>query len=262
MGFAEKLEQYLKDNHLDQKDLAPMLNITKQAISAYINGTNTPSYNGLVKLCNILKVDANYFMRDDLDCILTTIQSPKDQILLDAYHHLTDSDKRIVDFVLGIGEDNSIQDAQEFKEPEPTIIYRFPVYNQDAAAGVGQLGRDDGYDMEEFVVDNIPDNAVFAMRISGESMNHKDTNHLIRTGSIVLINPKFDESELEDRIVIANFSGEVICKRYINHGSYILFQSDNDVFEKENRKSSDDPEYKVVGIVLGVIENGRFIKVK
>ena len=100
------------------------------------------------------------------------------------------------------------------------------------------------------------------MEIAGESMNHEDTNNLLHTGSLVLINPRFIESELDNKIVIANFKGQVICKRYIDKDDYILFQSDNDEFESENRKSSDDPNCKVLGIVLGVIENEKFISIK
>lgn len=145
---------------------------------------------------------------------------------------------------------------------EPVTIYRLPKYEQQAAAGVGQLGRDGNYSIEEYIVDNIPDEAVYAMKISGESMYDEKTDYLIHTGSVVLVNPSFIESELDNKIVIANFKGQVICKRYIDKGKYILFQSDNDEFKSENRKSSDDPDCKVLGIVLGVIENEKFIKVK
>lgn len=160
-----------------------------------------------------------------------------------------------VDYLLGLTDIKKIN-------TEPTTIYRFPKYEQQAAAGVGQLGRDGNYSIEEYIVDNIPDEAVYAMEIAGESMNHEDTDNLIHTGSIALINPRFMESELDDKIVIANFKGQVICKRYIDKGKYILFQSDNDEFKSENRKSSDDPDCKILGIVLGVIEGEKFIKVK
>lgn len=159
-----------------------------------------------------------------------------------------------VDYLLGRTNNPKLSD-------NITPIYRFPQYQQKAAAGVGQLGRDGNYKMKEYVVDDIPDNAVYSMEISGESMNDEKTNNLIHTGSIVLINPQFIDSELDDKIVIANFKGQIICKRYINKGSYILFQSDNDGYEKENRKSSDDPDCKVLGIVLGVIEDNTFISI-
>ena len=163
-----------------------------------------------------------------------------------------------VDYLLGLTDVEKVNT----ESVEPTIIYRFPKYEQQAAAGVGQLGRDSNYRMEEYIADNIPDEAVYALEIAGESMNHEDTGNLIRTGSIVLINPRFIESELDNKIVIANFKGQIICKRYIDKGEYILFQSDNDKFKNENRESSDDPDCKVLGIVLGVIEDNKFIKVR
>lgn len=157
-----------------------------------------------------------------------------------------------IDYILGRTE-NPKMVADNIK------IYRFPVYEQRAAAGVGQLGRDGNYNMENYVVNNIPDNATFAMRIDGESMNSEQTNNLIHTDSIVLINSKYDDSELDNSIVIASFQGKVICKRYINKSSYILFKSDNPEWESENKSSIDDPNCKVLGIVLGVIEDDMFI---
>lgn len=147
-------------------------------------------------------------------------------------------------------------------ESKSIKIYRFPEYNQGAAAGVGQLGKDSSYHMEEYIIDSIPDDAAFTMKIIGESMYDEKTDYLIHTNSIVLINPQFSEYELDNKIVIANFKGKIICKRYIDKGDYILFQSDNSVFKEENRKSSDDPDCKVLGIVLGVIEDNKFISVK
>ena len=159
------------------------------------------------------------------------------------------------DFLLGRTDNPNMKS-------ESTKIYRFPVYDQEAAAGVGRLGKDDGYEMEEYIINDIPDNAIFAMKISGESMNSEKTNYLIHTGSIILVNSKDFDYNLDDKIVIANFKGKVICKRYVDRGNYILFESDNDVYEKDNRKSSDDPNCKVIGVVLGVIEDDKFIEVK
>ncbi len=93
-------------------------------------------------------------------------------------------------------------------------------------------------------------------------MYYEKTDYLIHTDSIVLINPQFSEYELDNKIVIANFKGKIICKRYINKGNDILFQSDNNDFEEDNRKLSDDPDCKVIGIVIGVIENNKFKTVK
>lgn len=116
--------------------------------------------------------------------------------------------------------------------------------------------------MENVVVDNLPNEATFIMEIAGESRYDEKTDYLIHTGSKVLIDPQTVKYNLDEKIVIANFRGRIICKRYIIKGTYILFQSDNNTFENENRKSTDDPDYKIIGVVLGVIENERFIPVK
>lgn len=160
-----------------------------------------------------------------------------------------------VDYLLGLTDVEKITS-------EPTTIYRFPVFRQEAAAGVGRLDVSDGYSMENFVIDNLPNEATFIMEIAGESMYDEKTDYLIHTGSKVLVDPQTTKYNLDEKIVIANFRGKTICKRYIVKDSYILFQSDNDAFDKENRKSIDDPNHKVVGVVLGVIENEKFVPVK
>ena len=67
-----------------------------------------------------------------------------------------------VDYLLGLTDVEKIT-------PEPTKIYRFPVFYQSAAAGVGRLDVSRYY-MENFTVDNLPNEAVFIMEIAGESM--------------------------------------------------------------------------------------------
>lgn len=252
MSLGERLKELRKNHRLSQQELADAIGCSHQSISKYENDENMEKIKIIKSLSNYFNVSTDYLIRGAESKALGKLAVDEEKFI-SKYRNLTPHDKEIVNYIM---------DMEQVEESPAKTIYRFPVYNQDAAAGVGQLGRDGNYNMEEFVVDNIPDNAIFAMRISGESMNSENTNNLICTGSIVLINPKFDESELDDKIVIANFRGEIICKRYVDQGNYILFQSDNDEFEEENRKSSDDPEYKVIGIVLGVVEEEKFIKVK
>lgn len=160
-----------------------------------------------------------------------------------------------VDYLLGLTDVEKITS-------EPTTIYRFPVFRQEAAAGVGRLDVSDGYSMENFTINNLPNEATFIMEIAGESMYDEKTDYLIHTGSKVFVDPQTTKYNLDEKIVIANFRGKTICKRYIVKDTYILFQSDNDAFEKENRKSTDDPDHKIIGVVLGVIENEKFVPVK
>lgn len=142
---------------------------------------------------------------------------------------------------------------------QSTTVYRFPVFKQEAAAGVGRLDVSDAYTMEEFVVDNIPNEAVFVMKISGDSMYDKKTNQ-IKDGAVVVINPK--DTLYEDKIVIASLDGEIVCKRYAAIDDHAAFLSDNEVRRNEDKDARNYRICIVVGVVLGVIENEKFIPVK
>lgn len=170
----------------------------------------------------------------------------------DALYKIAEFFECSVDYLMGL------TDIKE-RETEPSPIYRFPVFYQSAAAGVGVLNNSDNYDMEEFRIDAIPDNAVFAMKIKGDSMYNEKTGH-IKDKAIVLINPK--DTDHEGKIVIANLDGECVCKRYTTVEDHVEFKSDNQSRQDENKDSRKYRNPKVIGVVLGVIENEKFIKVK
>lgn len=249
MSFGERLKYVREEMGYTQLKLAGLIGYGNTAINGYENGINKPNLDIFIKLCKIFDRDPNYFLQDDIEGITPKL-NPEDQYIIDRYKSLTPHDREIVDHIF------------KMKSEEPTTIYRFPVFRQEAAAGVGRLDVSDGYSMENFTINNLPNEAAFIMEIAGESMYDEKTDYLIHTGSKVLIDPKVSKYNLDERIVIANFKGKTICKRYIVKDTYILFQSDNDAFEKENRKSIDDPNHKVVGVVLGVIENEKFVPVK
>lgn len=256
MSFGEKLKQIREKRGLQQKDVAQKLSLKAgNAISNYEINISKPHLDNFIKLCKLFNVDANYFLEEELSEIINN-ELPYDvQLLKNKYDNLTHHDKEIVDYILNMKSSKKTSTVSNSQ----TIVYRFPTYDQTAAAGVGILNNESSFYMEEYSIDNIPDRAAYAMKISGDSMYSEATNYKIKTNSIVFVNPKFTNSELENRIVIVNFNGKTICKRYITENDYVLFKSDNDDYESENRKSTDDPNCKILGIVLGVIENEKFI---
>lgn len=170
----------------------------------------------------------------------------------DALYKVAEFFECSVDYLLGLTDVEKI-------DIEPTTIYRFPVFRQEAAAGIGRLDVSNAYSMEEFIVDNIPNEAVFIMKIAGDSMYDEKTDQ-IKDNSVVVINPR--DTLYEDKIVIANLDGEIVCKRYSKVDDHIEFLSDNELRQNENKDSRDYRNPKVIGVVLGVIENEKFIKVK
>lgn len=250
MGFGERLFNIRNKENMTREELAQKLSCSPKTIAAYENGQNTPSYDTFINICNIFKRDANYFMQDGLNYMEFEL-NPEDEKLISGYQSLTYHDKEIVDYILNM-EDTS-------ETPEFVPIYRFPVFKQEAGAGIGILNNSDNYDMEEYQVNNIPSNAVFAMKIKGDSMYNEKNGH-IKNKAKVLINPK--DTDYENKIVIANLDGECVCKRYTTVENHVEFKSDNGLRQDENKDSRNYIEPKVIGVVLGIIEDKRFIPVK
>ena len=144
------------------------------------------------------------------------------------------------------------------KPAEPIILYRFPVYEQQAAAGAGINGRDGKFAMENIFTVDIPQNAVFGVHIKGTSMINIDSDFNVEDipdNSFVLLNPNVSESYLNKTIVVASINNEVICK-------YFLIEQDGIHFYSLNRRehAGDDrfakfpDEYKIIGKVVKIIK--------
>lgn len=246
MSFGERLKAAREEIRYTQSKLAGLIGYGNTTINGYENGVNKPNLDVFIKLCKIFDREPNYFLQDDITNITPKL-NPKDQYIIDHYKSLTPHDKDIVDHIFKM-------------EPEsPTKIYRFPVFDQEAAAGVGILNNSDNYEIEEYRINNIPDNVVFAMKIKGDSMFNEEIGQ-IKDKATVLINPK--DTDFEGKIVIANLDGECVCKRYITIEDHVEFKSDNGERQYENKDSRNYREPQIIGIVLGIIEDEKFIPVK
>ena len=247
MRFGEKLAIYLEKHNIEQKELANLLGVKEQTVSAYITKKNNPTYTRFMQICTQLKIDANYFMDDyDEDNDITPKLNPDDQYIIDCYKSLTPHDKEIVDHIF------------KMKPEKPTIIYKFPVYEQQAAAGAGITGRDGKFTMENIFTNDIPQNAVFGVHIKGTSMMNIDSNFNVENvpdNSFVLLNPKVSQSDLNKTIVVASINNEVICK-------YFLIEQDGVHFYSLNRKEHADDDrfakspndYRIIGQVVKIIK--------
>lgn len=175
MSFGNKLRQYRKEHKLEQKELAKILGVSKQTISAYETRDNRPTYNVFIKICNLLKVDAHYFMQDELEYIDTNIPM-QEQEILSAYKKLSVSDKRVVDFILGL-EEYKTSTVTEF----PTNTITLPVCKQKASAGIGKIEDKSNPEITLmcFEPSIIPRGATHGIVIEGHSMEDKFFNNQI-----------------------------------------------------------------------------------
>lgn len=141
---------------------------------------------------------------------------------------------------------------------EPTTIYRFPVYEQQAAAGAGITGRDGKFTMENIFTDDIPQNAVFGVHIKGTSMININSPYKVEDipdDSFVLLNPKVSLSDLNKTIVVASINNEVICKYFLIEQDGIHFYSLNREEHADDDRFAKSPnEYKIIGQVVKIIK--------
>lgn len=138
-------------------------------------------------------------------------------------------------------------DRTEIKSPSYQKIYKFPIYDQQAAAGAGMIGRDGNFEIEDITTDFIPNNAIFGIHIKGRSMED-----IIPDNSIVLLDTKFDLYDLDGQNVIAEINGEVICKQYNQQSDHIWFKSLNREFSHEDRYIYNN-NYRIIGKVVKII---------
>lgn len=247
MRFGEKLAIYLETHNIEQKELAKLLGVKEQTVSAYIRKKINPTYDRFMQICTQLKIDANYFMDGyDEDKDIAPQLPPEDQYIIDCYKSLTPHDKEIVDHIFNM------------KPEEPTIIYRFPVYEQQAAAGAGITGRDGKFTMQNIMTNDIPQNAVFGVHIKGESMINTDPKLIIEDipdNSFVLLNPRVSVSDLNKTIVVASINNEVICKYFLEEQDCVHFYSLNREEHADDDRFAKSPnDYKIIGQVVKVIK--------
>lgn len=66
MGFAQRLQRARLDKGYKQNELSLLIGRSKNTISNYENGISKPNLDDLIKLMNLLDVDANFLLYDDL----------------------------------------------------------------------------------------------------------------------------------------------------------------------------------------------------
>lgn len=66
MSIGSRIKEARKQRQFTQEDMARIIGVTKGAIANYENEVSTPKLELLLKLMDVLKVDANYLYQDDI----------------------------------------------------------------------------------------------------------------------------------------------------------------------------------------------------
>lgn len=249
--IGERLKELRKNENLTQQQLADKLGCSHQSISCYENNRHLNKIQDFIKICKYFDKDMYYLITGLKNNNGSEITRQEQQII-SAYHKLSDSDKRIVDFILGIGEyDISTKPVKT----ESKIIYRLPVYQQDVAAGSGQLGFDQKHEIGEFSEINMPKKVSYGIKIKGVSMVTNDENN-IPDKSTVLVTTELDYNELIGEAVIVNIKGTLVCKEYnIAEDGHLWLKSRNPDKSDEDKHIYNIDGIKVIGKVVKVIDS-------
>ena len=65
MKLQEKIYQLRKQAGMSQEEAAERLNISRQALSRWENGTAQPAANNIIELCKVFGVTADYLLNDE-----------------------------------------------------------------------------------------------------------------------------------------------------------------------------------------------------
>ncbi len=252
MKFGKQLAKYRQDHNIDQKDIAKLLNVTPQTISAYETGANKIPYEKLIALCNHYKINPLNLLKSDLNFDIEKVNQQEQQII-DAYYNLSDSDKRIVDYILNL---ESIQTKTKRIIRYESIITEdviyLPLVEQKASAGIGDPTHQWSNESNKvcFPKNKIPEGTTHAIIVDGYSMEPTFFD-----GQIVFINAEKECNDGDYGIfqVITNEKADIYCKqlKYNECGKrYLHSVSDR----------SDDPEFtEQEGIILECI--GKIISI-
>ena len=80
-NFARRLKELRLKYDLGQAQVAKMVNVTKNAISTYENGTRQPSYETLIRLAVIYRVSTDYLLGMKNDQVLDISGLTEDDVI-------------------------------------------------------------------------------------------------------------------------------------------------------------------------------------
>ena len=200
MSFGERVKERRELLGLSRTVLAERLNVTRSAIGNYETGVSFPKEDVLLRIFNVLSVEPNELFRDSFGAAAEPM-SEEELYFVARYRELAESGKAAVRTILHTLSEYTAAGAKELAPPQRVI----PLYTSPAAAGYASPVM--GEDFEPLAVTaDIPQEAEFAVRIQGDSMEP-----VIADGSIAYAH----HAPVENGDVgIFCVDGDMFCKQY------------------------------------------------
>lgn len=241
--IGSRLREMRIKNGLTQDELAEKLHCGAKAISRYESDENLSKVYDFIRVCECLG-DVSYIITGK-KCSNGKEITPEEKKILSAYKNLTDSDRRVVDFILDIKQEKPIQYSDNTnKLINLGEIISIDTYPQPVSAGKGNIYIDDNPVSQLYPATPVSSKADYCARISGDSMypNYLD-------GDFVYVD-KTKELNNDD-IGIFFYDGEAYCKKYYEDNDIKKLISLNPDQERYSPIVIENDTFEVQGKVIG-----------
>lgn len=230
--ISQQLKAARKSAGLTQRDVYEWLGIGQSTFSAWETGQSEPPIGIFLKLCQ------KYGIRDIVgyfipEAALSGGDSPIDPDFLNKLLSLSPRGREAVENCLNF--EYRLSGRKRIPFPAPRQI---PLYTQTATAGRGSFLDNTDAELTEL---NAPEDADFAIRISGDSMEP-----MISDGQIVFVRRQQELNSGEIGIFL--YGNESYCKLWENRNGSPKLVSLNHRYPPILLKSSED--FRVCGKVL------------
>ena len=229
--ISKRILQTMIEKEISYGELSKLTGIPKSALQRYAIGeTEKIPLDRLEKIAKALNVDAAYLMgwtpADESSMISTDGQH-----IGILYDRADEKDKMLTHSVLDKYEDAEKIVAISTKKRNPGGFTELDVYDEPAAAGLGNYLNDPHSRREQFPSYIVPKGADFGVRISGNSMDP-----LVSDGMTVFV--KHTMTVVPGKVGIFILNGAAYCKQLIV-----------DREKQEVRLHSINPEYNDIVVM-------------
>ena len=240
---------------LTQMQVATRLNRPQQTIANWEVGRSQPDANTLFALFQILDTDINRaFGLPSAKKETPPVFSDEAQKIAARYDKLDDRGKKVVQAVIGCEcAVLSTKEVTPAAANPPAALPRakrtrgmvqLKVYDQPAAAGLGNYLDEPAHHIEQYPADMLPPSTDFGILISGDSMEPE-----IRDGSTAFVEyrPSIDSGKIGIFVV----NGQAYCKRlFVDHERrQVRLVSANQAYG--DLVIGEFDKFDTVGLVLG-----------
>lgn len=255
--FSRNLRALMERQGKDRNQVCADLGFKYTTFTDWYNGNKYPRIDKIEMLADYFGVLKSDLIEDKSEMVsltgridtgkskITSIPDEADEIA-ERYRNLDDHGKGAVKAILSFEEASVIAEKRQHKPVQPRSdgFVDVKVFDQPAAAGLGNYLSDPIYHMEQYPANEVPDGTEFGVRISGLSMSPTIPN-----GATAFVQSR---GAIEPgKIGIFLLNEEAYCKKLVvdREKQEIRLVSFNP--EYEDRIIEDADVFSTMGLVLG-----------